>query len=306
MPETEGQSTIHTPTPGLPEFDYVRLGSLAAASQFLAEHAGEARPFMGGTDVFVRMRDGFWKERYIVDVKGLDGMDDIVFDPNIGLTIGASVHMNQVIASPAVNQHYPVLAEAAHTVASYQLRTRATIVGNICNASPAGDTIGACLVLDGKLHVHGVDGVREESLSEFFVGPGKSVLKPGDIATAVTLPIPPDGYAAKYIKLGRNAIGDLAIVGVTALGYPDSSVSSGYRFRLALASVAPVPLVLPQAETVLAEKPLSEATIAEAAQAAMDTCTPIDDVRGSARYRKLMVKNLTRRAITEVWEQING
>ncbi len=306
MPETAGQTTVHTPTPGLPEFDYVKPGSLAAASQFLAEHASEARPFMGGTDVFVRMRDGFWKERYIVDVKGLDGMDDIIFDPDSGLTIGASVHMNQVIASPDVNEHYPVLAEAAHTVASYQLRTRATIVGNICNASPAGDTIGACLVLDGKLHVHGVDGTREEPLSEFFVGPGKSVLKPGDIATAVTLPVPPDGYLAKYIKLGRNAIGDLAIVGVTALGYPDSTASSGYRFRLALASVAPVPLVLPQAEAILAAKPLNEATIAEAAQAAMDACTPIDDVRGSARYRKLMVRNLTRRAITEVWEQISG
>ena len=306
MPETAGQTTVHTPTPGLPDFDYVKPGSLAAASQFLVEHAGEARPFMGGTDVFVRMRDGFWKEKYLVDVKGLDGMDDIMFDPDTGLTIGASVYMNQVIASPEVNQCYPVLAEAAHSVASYQLRTRATIVGNICNASPAGDTIGACLVLDGKLRVHGVDGVREESLSAFFVGPGKSVLKPGDIATAVTLPVPPDGYAARYIKLGRNAIGDLAIVGVTALGYPDSSASSGYRFRLTLASVAPVPLVLPQAEMILAEKPLSEATIAEAAQAAMDACTPIDDVRGSARYRKLMVRNLTRRAIAEVWEQISG
>lgn len=296
---------MHTPTPGLPEFDYVKPGSLAAASQFLAEHVGEARPFMGGTDVFVRMRDGFWKEKYILDVKGLDGMNDITFDLATGLTIGASVNMNRVIASPEVNAHYPVLAEAAHTVASYQLRTRATIVGNICNASPAGDTIGACLVLDGTLHVQGVDGVRKESLSKFFLGPGQTTLKPGDIVTAVRFPLPPKGYAARYLKLGRNAIGDLAIVGVTALGYPDSNAPSGYRFRLALASVAPVPLVPTPAEAILAEKPVTEATIAEAAQAAMDACTPIDDVRGSARYRRLMVRNLTRKAVTEVWEQIS-
>jgi carbon-monoxide dehydrogenase medium subunit len=173
MPETAGQTIVHTPTPGLPDFDYVKLTSLAAASQFLAEHAGEARPLMGGTDVFVRMRDGFWRERFLVDVKGLDGLDDITFDPAIGLTIGASVNMNRVISSPEVNQHYPVLAEAAHTVASYQLRTRATIVGNICNASPAGDTIGACLVLNGTVRVHGVDGEREEPLATFFVGPTK-------------------------------------------------------------------------------------------------------------------------------------
>ena len=295
--------SVHAPTPGLPEFDYVKLSSLAAASQFLAEHAGEARPFMGGTDVFVRMRDGFWKERFLVDVKGLDGMNDITYDPAVGLTIGASVKMNRVITSPEVNEHYPVLAEATHSVASYQLRTRATIVGNICNASPAGDTIGACLTLDGTVHIHGVDGEREEPLRTFFTGPGQTILKAGDITTAITFAIPPKGYKAKYIKLGRNAIGDLAIVGVTALGYPDEDAPSGYRFRLALASVAPVPLVPAQAETILAEKPISEATIAEAAGAAMDACTPINDVRGSARYRKLMVRNLTRRAVTQIWEQ---
>jgi CO/xanthine dehydrogenase FAD-binding subunit len=296
---------MHTPTPGLPEFDYVKPVSLAEASQFLAKHAGEARPFMGGTDVFVRMRDGVWKEKFIVDVKHLEGMNDITFDPAAGLVIGASVNMNQVIASAEVSEHYPLLAEAAHTVASYQLRTRATIVGNVCNASPAGDTIGACLVLGGILHVHGMGGPRQEPLSTFFLGPGQTGLKAGDIAISITFPVPPKDYAAKYLKLGRNAIGDLAIVGVTALGYPDSSAPSGYRFRLALASVAPVPLVPLQAQAILAEQPITEASIAEAAQAAMDACTPIDDVRGSARYRKLMVRNLTRRAVTEVWEGIS-
>ncbi len=296
---------MHTPTPALPEFDYIKPASLPEASRFLAEHNGEARPILGGTDTFVRMRDGFWKEKYIVDVKGLDGMDGITFDPAAGLTIGASVNMNRVVASPEVNEHYPVLAEAAHTVASYQLRTRATIVGNICNASPAGDTIGACLVLGGSLQVHGVDGIRQEPLSDFFRGPGQTVLKPGDIATALLLPFPPHGYAAKYIKLGRNAIGDLSIVGVTALGYPDSDTPSGFRFRLALASVAPVPLVPTQAETILAENSITETVIAEAAQSAMDACNPIDDVRGSARYRRLMVRNLTKKAVTEVWEKIS-
>ncbi|MCK6628561.1 MAG: xanthine dehydrogenase family protein subunit M [Anaerolineae bacterium] len=295
---------MHNPTPGLPEFDYLKPASLAEASQFLAQHAGEARPFMGGTDTFVRMRDGFWKEKYLVDVKNLDGMSQINFDPTAGLTIGASVNMNRVVASPEVREYYPVLAEAAHTVASYQLRTRATLAGNICNASPAGDTIGPCLVLNASLQVHGVDGIRREPLRTFFVGPGRTVLKPGDIVTAIVFPLPSQNYAARYLKLGRNAIGDLAIVGVTALGYPDSSAPSGYSFRLALASVAPTPFVPVQAQTILAENPITEAIIAEAAEAAMNACAPIDDVRGSARYRKLMVRNLTKRAITEVWEKI--
>jgi len=296
---------VHNPTPGLPEFDYIKPASLAEASQFLADHPGEARPFMGGTDTFVRMRDGFWKEKFIVDVKNLDGMSQVFFDPAMGLTIGASVNMNRLVASPEVQEHYPVLAEAAHSVASYQLRSRATVAGNICNASPAGDTIGACMVLDGVLHVHGLKGEREEPLNTFFLGPGKTRLTPGDIVTAIRFPLPPAGYAAKYIKLGRNALSDLAIVGVTALGYPDSEAASGCRFRLALASVGPTPLRAAQAEAILADKPITAEVIAEAAQAAMDGCTPIDDVRGSARYRKFMIRNLSQKAITEVFSVIS-
>lgn len=296
---------MHNPTPGLPEFNYVKPASLSEASQFLAQHVGEARPFMGGTDTFVRMRDGFWKEKFIVDVKNLDGMGQIVFDPAAGLIIGAAVNMNKVAASPEVQQHYPLLAEAARTVASFQLRSRATIVGNICNASPAGDTIGACLLLGGVLKVHGVNGEREEALSTFFKGPGKSVLQPGDIATAIKFPLPPQGHAGRYLKLGRNAMSDLAIVGVTALGYPDSSAKSGYRFKVALASVAPVPLVVNQVDELLVQQPVTAETIAQAAQATMDACNPIDDVRGSARYRKFMVRNLAKRALTDVWEKIS-
>jgi carbon-monoxide dehydrogenase medium subunit len=291
--------------PGLPEFDYIRPGSLMEASQFLASHPGEARVFIGGTDTFVRMRDGAWKSRYLVDIKGLEGTNQIHYTPAEGLIIGAAVNMNRVSTFPDVKECYPLLAEAAHSVASYQLRNRATIIGNICNASPAGDTIGACIVLDGVLQVHGLSGFRIEPLSTFFKGPGKTVLQTGDIVTAIRFPNPPGGAVGKYTKLGRNAIGDLSIVGVTVYGYPDRTTKSGYRFRITLASVAPVPLVAAAAEAVLAEKPVSETTIEEAANAAMDGCTPIDDVRGGARYRKHMVRNLTKNALLEVWQKLS-
>lgn len=295
---------MHNPHPGLPELDYVKPASIEEASQFLAAHAGESRPFLGATDCIVRIRDGVWKTKYLVDVKGLDGTNGISFDPERGLTIGAAVPMNKVAADPAVQKHYPLLVEACHWVASYQLRSRATIVGNICNASPAGDTIGASMVLGGVLRVYGPEGYREEPLDGFFKGPGRTNLKPGDIATSLFLPLPPQGHAARYIKLGRNKLGDLAIAGVTALGYPDATAASGFRFRIALASVAPVPLRAPKAEEVLSSKALDEGVIAEAAQAAMDSCSPIDDVRGSARYRKQMVRNLTRSALVDIWTKI--
>ena len=291
--------------PALPEFEYIRPANLAEASDFLSHHSGTARPFLGGTDVFVRLRDGFITPEFLVDVKNLDGTNELRFTPQTGLTVGAAVNMNRVIASPDVQAQYPLLAEACRSVASYQLRTRATIVGNICNASPAGDTIGACLVFDGVLHIHGVSGLRKEPLSAFFLGPGKTTLKPGDIVTAIQFPIPPKGGVGKYLKLGRNQLSDLSIVGVTAFGHKESTCASGYRFRLALASVAPVPLMPAEVETFLAKNPITPDAIHEAARLASEACSPIDDVRGSARYRKQMVRNLSAKALTEVWKQLS-
>jgi len=197
-----------------------------------------------------------------------------------------------------------VLVEACQSVASHQLRTRATIVGNICNASPAGDTIGACLVLDGVLHIQGTGGLRQEPLASFFLGPGKTTLKPGDIVTAVSFPLPPRGCAGTYLKLGRNKLSDLSIVGVTVLGSPDPNMPSGFHFRIVLASVAPVPLVAREAEALLAEQAVTSESIRQAARLASEASTPIDDIRGSARYRKLMVRNLTEMALSAVWMKL--
>jgi carbon-monoxide dehydrogenase medium subunit len=292
------------PHPGLPELEYVKPASLREASKFLADHAGVARPFSGGTDSFVRLRDGVLKLDYLVDVKGLEGTKELSFDAKKGLTIGAAASMNQVAKNSDVLKYYPNLAEAANSVASFQLRNRATIIGNICNASPAGDTIGTCMILDGVLKVHGLDGMRDVPLNNFFLAPGKTVLKAGDVVVAIALPVPPKGLVGTYKKLGRNIIGDLSIVGVAVAAYPSKEVKSGYQFRIALASVAPVPFEADKAEAVLSSKKITDETIAEAAVTAMESVAPIDDVRGSARYRKYMVRNMTREALTEVWKQL--
>jgi carbon-monoxide dehydrogenase medium subunit len=284
--------------PALPEFDYIKPKTLDEAAAFLADHAGEARALCGGTDIFVRMRDGVFKDQYLVDIKGLKGTDKIAFDPAQGLTIGAAVAMNKVSEHPVVREQYPLLCEAIDSVASYQLRNRATVVGNICNASPAGDTIGACLLYDGSLHVHGTAGVREEPLIAFFKGPGQTVLQQGDIVTALHLPVPPPDFIGTYKKLNRNRRGDLAIVGVTACSYPNADIPSGRTVRVALASVAPTPLIVPETEKYFHDHDLTEKNIADAANIAMDACRPIDDVRGSARYRQMMVRNLTHQALT--------
>ena len=294
---------MYMPSPGLTEFDYVKPASLAKASRLLAEHAGEARPFMGGTDLFVRMRDGFVRPQIVVDVKHLPGMRDILYDERTGLTIGAAATMNEVARHPAVQTHYPLLAEAANSVASYQLRNRATLGGNLCNGSPAADTAPATLLLEGRIVLYGQNGERGVPADEFFLGPGATAMQPGELMTAVRFPVPPTGSAGRYLKLGRNKAGDLAIAGVAVFGFPDGT-TSGHSFRIGLASVAPVPLRAREAEEVLAANPPGEETFALAAQKAMEAASPIDDVRASAAYRKAMVRNLTLRALREVWAQM--
>jgi len=284
----------------------VRASAPDEATRLLKEHGEAARLLMGGTDLFARMRDGFIQPQILLDVKHLPGMRDILYDKNgrAGLTIGAAVTMNQAARHPDVLARYPLLVEAANSVASYQLRNRATLGGNLCNGSPAADTAPAVLALEGRLVLYGPGGEREVPADEFFLGPGKTALQPGELMTAIRFPAPPDGAAAKYLKLGRNKAGDLSIVGVAVLGFPDEAVLSGYRFRIGLASVAPVPLRAAEAEEALAANPPGEETFALAAEKAMEAATPIDDVRASAVYRKAMVRNLTLRGLREVWEQL--
>jgi CO/xanthine dehydrogenase FAD-binding subunit len=154
------------------------------------------------------------------------------------------------------------------------------------------------------LHVHGDGGIRQEPINTFFKGPGETLLRAGDIVTSIHFPVPEKGTIGAYIKLGRNKASDLSIVGVTVLGYPDVNVPSGYRIRLALASVAPLPLVVDRVEAILTETSIDEDRLTMAAKVVMDACTPIDDVRASARYRKVMTRNLSFIALKKVWKDL--
>ena len=285
--------------PSLPEFEYIRPVSYAEACKFLADNAGNARPVMGGTDTFVRMRDGFYKEEFIVDVKGLPGIKEIHFDAAKGLTVGAAVSMNTVAENADVQKVYPMLVEACNSVASYQLRSRATIVGNICNASPAGDTLGMSILLDAELTIVGADGKEKVvSVAEFIKGPGRTILQPGELVKSVFYPIPKKGIVGKYFKHGRNNKSDLSLVGVSVVAYEEN----GLHVKVAYASVGPTPVVVKEVEEYFLKNEFNQENIKEAAEIAMNHCSPIDDVRSSARYRKLMVKNLTKRILNQILE----
>ena len=298
---------MQTPTPGLPEFEYARPTSWAEASQLLGGgEPGLAVPVMGGTDAFVQMRARSIQPRLVVDVKHLPGMRDIAYDPESGLKVGAAATMNQIAGHAEVQAHYPLLAQAARSVGYYQLRNRATIGGNLCNASPCADTSLATLVLDGVLLLRSEGGERQVPTAQFFLGPGETALRPGELMAAIQFPAPPGGAAGQYLKLGRTRLGDLAIVGVAVWGHPDPTAASGYRFRIGLGAVAPVVLRATAAEELLAGHPPGERSFALAAESAVEQAQPMSDVRASATYRSAMVRSLTLRGLRQVWETLSG
>ena len=288
--------------PGLPAFDYVRPETAAEVIRLLEEERESARLLMGGTDLLPGMRDGAYRPRLVIDVKGLTGMRVAAFDPDRGLTVGAAVTMNELVRHQQIQAYYPLLAQAAASVASYQVRNRATLGGNLCNASPCADTAPACLVLEVELALSGPEGDRLVPAGEFFLGPGRTALQPGEFLTAIHFP-PPSPGAARYLKLGRCRTGDLSLVGVAVLGYADGN-GGGHHFRIGLGSVAPTPVRAEEAEAYLEKHPAGEEALAAAAELAMAAANPITDVRGTAEYQRAMVRTLTLRALREVWEKL--
>lgn len=289
--------------PGLPDFEYVSARECAQVIQLLQEHGDKARLLMGGTDLFPNLRDGLFHPRIVVDVKQIPDMCDISFSPDEGLTVGAAVTMNRLASHADVRGHFPLLAEAAGSVASYQIRNRATLGGNLCNASPCADTAPTTLVLDARFCLRGPGGERTVPAGEFFVGPGQTSLRETEFMTAIHFPPPPD-TAASYQKLGRCKAGDLSLVGVAVLGFPDASSLSGFRFRIGLGSVAPTPIRALDAEDILSANAPGEASFALAAKAARLASTPISDVRGTADYQLAMVRALTLRGLRTTWARL--
>jgi CO/xanthine dehydrogenase FAD-binding subunit len=291
--------------PGLPAFDYVRPETADEVVQLLHQEGEAARLLMGGTDLLPGMRDGLFRPRLVIDVKGLPGMRVTAFDPHRGLTVGAAVTMNELARNAQVQTHYPLLAQAAASVASYQVRNRATLGGNLCNASPCADTAPACLVMEAELALHGPDGDRLLPAAEFFHGPGRTALQPGEFLAAIHFPPPPAQSTARYLKLGRCRTGDLSLVGVAILGYTDGN-GGDHHFRIGLGSVAPTAVRATKAEVYLEEHPAGEESFLAAAERATAAASPITDVRGTAEYQRAMVRTLTLRGLRDVWAQRSG
>jgi carbon-monoxide dehydrogenase medium subunit len=206
--------------------------------------------------------------------------------------------MREIELHPAIQERYPVLARGAAEVGSVQIRNLATLGGNMCNASPSADTSPSLLVLDAQVRILGPGGERTVPITEFWTGPGRTVLNPGEIVTTVHMPTPAEATRSFYYKLAVRKAMDLAMVGIAVTMVPRNGGFN--QVRIALGAVAPVALRATEAEALATGSALTADRIEQAVQKAAEICRPISDQRASAEYRREMVGALTRRALQQL------
>lgn len=262
----------------LSKFDYARPQSLEEALSLLKKE-GETAILAGGTDLMVVLRHNFLDVKHIIDIKSIPETKKMEYAPGKGLFIGASVTVNQVAQSKVIREKYTALAEGADVLASYQLRNRATLVGNICNASPGADLAGPLLVYDAVVQIAGTDGSREVNINEFFTGVKRTVVKRNEIVTGVLLPDVSENDKSTYLKQARLRGHDLAAVAAAV------RLDSNNKVYIAMTAVAPTPIRLPKLEEAINSKCLDNETAQWAEKEVANNIKPISDVRSSAEYR---------------------
>lgn len=279
------------------EFGYVAPQSIAETLEILARENGSARILAGGTDLLVQLREGRRRAGLLVDIKRIPELSALEYDPASGLVIGAAASCLRIVDFCRENRIYPGLVAAAELIGGIQIQGRATLGGNLCNASPAADSIPALIVHRADCRVCGPQGERHVAAEDFCLGPGRTVLNPGEFLVSIHLPPPPERFGAHYLRFTPRNEMDIAVAGAAAAAALEPG---GERFawvRLALSAVAPTPLFLRATCEALAGRPVSAETVREAAEAARDASAPLDDIRGSRLQRAHLAAVLTRRAL---------
>jgi carbon-monoxide dehydrogenase medium subunit len=275
---------------------YYAPATIEEACSLLGKHGAESFPLAGGTDLLVKMKHRKIVPKVVVDLKRVAGMDVIAYDQDEGLRVGALATIQSLKNSVIVRRNCKMLAAAAGMESSVQIRNVATIGGNIANASPAADAPLALIALGASVVLARFGSTRRVLLEEFFKGPGKTVLKPGEIIREVIIPPLPPRSGGAYLKHALRRT-DIAIVSAAVFVELDGDTCRD--IRIALGSVAPTSFRAKSAEGALMGKEISAGLAEEAAQAAMEESRPIDDIRGYAEYRAKIVHDITKQAVME-------
>ena len=286
--------------------DYVAPKSNQEAVEWMASKGDQARAMAGGTDLLVQLRGGRRTSEVVVDIKDISELNQLTYDSQKGLTIGAAVPCYKIYQDDQIAGLYPGLVDSASLIGSIQIQGRASIGGNLCNSAPSADGIPALIALGAVANVAGPNGNREIPVEEFCTGPGQNVLGSGEILVSVSIAAPQDNSGAAYLRfIPRNEM-DIAVAGVGASVLLDSSGQNFVSARIALASVAPTPVFSKAAGDSLAGKPVSDDSINEAAEKAMGDAKPITDMRGTIKQRTHLIGVLTRRTLDNAIKRARG
>lgn len=280
-------------------FSYVRAESLQQAVAALAEGGDTARVLSGGTDLLPQLKEGRRRASVVVDIKHIPELNELRYDPEGGLWLGAGVPCYRIYGNADISCTYPGLIDAAALIGGVQIQGRATLGGNLCNASPAADSIPALIAHDATCHIAGPDGPRDVPVAAFCTGPGRNVLGRGELLVSLHLPPARPGFGAAYLRfIPRNEM-DIAVTGAGVAVQLDAGGQRVEWARVALGAVAPTPLYVAEAGEALAGVSLADvnAAIETAAQRAQAAARPIDDMRGTIAQRKHLAAVLTRRAL---------
>jgi len=282
-------------------FDYEKVDSLKEAFDAASASQGGSVFMAGGTDLLVQIKEGKIQPQRVIDVKGIHEMDGLSVTGD-ALSIGSLTTIRTLETSSVTGEKGALLTKAAARLGSVQVRNRATIGGNICNASPSAEMAPALLALDAQAEVYGKTGTRTVDMDGFFRGPGLTNLGEGEILTSLKIPLAGNRQGSVYDRVSaRNAM-DLAVVSVAVLLGLDGDEKIT-KARIALGAVAPTPIRVPAVEKLLEGHVLSAEIVQESAELAAQACQPISDLRASANYRREMVKNLCRRGLLSAYQQ---
>lgn len=279
------------------DFDYLS-GSTVAEVVTLLRDARDAQLLSGGTDLIVQLREGRKQAGLVVDIKKIPELNELCLDKNGALRIGAAVPCNRFVGDPLVVKQFPGLVDAVSLIGGTQIQSRASIGGNLCNASPAADTIPALIVHRAVCEIAGPEGFRDLPVESFCTSPGRNALAQGEFLVAIRVPPLPASFGAAYLRfIPRNEM-DIAVTGAGASVVLDEEKSRFISGRVALGAVAPTPLFVEQVGRFLEGKAVSPAVILAAAQIARSAANPISDMRGTAEQRRHLTLVLTKRALS--------
>jgi CO/xanthine dehydrogenase FAD-binding subunit len=277
-------------------FDFYQPASLAEASRLLKENGPGGRFLAGGTDLVIAIKEKGLLPKYIVDLKRVPGLSGIRENDDASITIGALTTMYTIETSPLIKKKYPFLSQSAAEVGSIQIRNRATIGGNMANATPSADTAPALIALNAIAKIASAAGERTVPLEEFFRGPGQTIMSADEILTEITIPKTAPQLVGDYIKFSPRDMMDLAYIGV-AVVYNLAADRRCTGVRIVLGAVAPTPIRAKNSEALLEGKALTEELAEQIGAEAAKESKPISDVRSSADYRRAMVGVMTKRAL---------